>query len=251
MLDVHAPHESVQTWKSFFIHISIITIGLLIALCLEKMVEFFHHRHQAREGLILLLREAYENRDSLHENVKVNEWAERQHRADLDVLQRLRAGALKPRDQLIFIRPYEHLVDSAWKIVHESDAAPYIPYDLMALYGTLYDTQQYVNQEANSASYELQRATSVLNTEQENLSRDEENRLQGDASNQSLSSMTAESYDAMMAKLSSDQNLSRLTPAQIDRLEQGFQLAITDDRRLNRFYVALGGSYDEVIAKSK
>ena len=63
--------------------------------------------------------------------------------------------------------------------------------------------------------------------------------------------MSAESYDAMMAKLSGDQNLSRLTPAQIDRLEQGFQLAITDDRRLNRFYLALGVSYDEVVAKLK
>ena len=127
MLDVHAPHESVHTWRSFFIHIAIITIGLLIALCLEKTVEFFHHRHQAREGLELLLREVNENRNFLQENTKVNECAERQHRADLGVPQRLRAGALKPHDQLIFIRPYNSLEDSAWKIVHESDAAPYIP----------------------------------------------------------------------------------------------------------------------------
>jgi hypothetical protein len=251
ILDVHAPHESVHTWKSFFIHIAIISIGLLIALCLEKTVEFFHHRHQARDGLELLLREVNENRNTLHQNAKVNEWAERQHRADLGVLQRLRAGALQPRDRLIFIRPYSYLVDSAWKIVHESDAAPYIPYDLMALYGTLYDTQEYVNKETTTASYELQRATAALNTEQENMSRDEENRLQGVVTNQNILSMTAESYDAMMSKLSGDQNLSRLTPAQIDRLEQGFQLAVTDDRRLNRFYIALGDFYDEVIAKSK
>ena len=31
MLDVHAPHATVHTWKDFFIHITIITIGLLIA----------------------------------------------------------------------------------------------------------------------------------------------------------------------------------------------------------------------------
>jgi hypothetical protein len=52
--------------------------------------------------------------------------------------------------------------------------------------GTLYETQQYVNQEANSASYELQRATAALNTEQENMSRDEENRLQGAIANQTF-----------------------------------------------------------------
>ena len=199
MLDVHAPDESVHTWKSFFIHIVIITVGLLIALCLEKTVEFFHHRHQASEGIKLLRRESNENRKFLQSDAQVNEWAERQHRADLGVLQRLRAGALKPGDRLIFIRPYSDLVGSAWKIVHESDAAPYIPYELMDLYGTIYDTQEYVNKQAESASYELQRATAALNTEQNYLSRDEENRLQKNFS-EDVSSISAETYDTAMSK---------------------------------------------------
>lgn len=46
MLDVHAPHESIHTWKSFFIHIAIIVIGLFIAVGLEQTVEFFRHRQQ-------------------------------------------------------------------------------------------------------------------------------------------------------------------------------------------------------------
>src|ERR1700722_11574049 len=49
MLDVHAPHESVRTWKDFFIHIATIAVGLLIALGLEQTVEYFHHRHQVSE----------------------------------------------------------------------------------------------------------------------------------------------------------------------------------------------------------
>lgn len=49
MLDVHAPHEAVHTWKDFFIHIAAIVIGLLIAVGLEQTVEFFHHRHQVAE----------------------------------------------------------------------------------------------------------------------------------------------------------------------------------------------------------
>jgi hypothetical protein len=46
MLDVHAPHETVHTWKDFLVHIAAIIIGLLIAVGLEQTVEFFHHRHQ-------------------------------------------------------------------------------------------------------------------------------------------------------------------------------------------------------------
>jgi len=45
MLDVHAPHETIHTWKSFFIHIATIVVGLFIAVSLEQTVEFFHHRH--------------------------------------------------------------------------------------------------------------------------------------------------------------------------------------------------------------
>jgi hypothetical protein len=46
MLDVHPPHNPTHTWKDFFIHIATICVGLLIAICLEQTVEFFHHRQQ-------------------------------------------------------------------------------------------------------------------------------------------------------------------------------------------------------------
>jgi hypothetical protein len=46
MLDVHPPHESAHTWRSFFIHIATIVIGLIIAVGLEQIVEHIHHRHQ-------------------------------------------------------------------------------------------------------------------------------------------------------------------------------------------------------------
>ena len=49
MLDVHAPHQSVHTWKDFFIHIATIVVGLLIAIGLEQTVEHFHHKHQVAE----------------------------------------------------------------------------------------------------------------------------------------------------------------------------------------------------------
>ncbi len=55
MLDVHTPHESVHTWRDFFIHIATICVGLLIAIALEQAVEAIHHRHQ-REVLVQEMR---------------------------------------------------------------------------------------------------------------------------------------------------------------------------------------------------
>ena len=50
MLEPHAPHESIHTWKGFMIHIGAIAVGLLLALTLEQAVAAIHHAHQ-RHGI--------------------------------------------------------------------------------------------------------------------------------------------------------------------------------------------------------
>ncbi len=65
MLDVHAPHATVHTWKDFFVHIAIITIGLLIAIALEQCVESLHHVYQRHQLQHDLFEEAKRNRDIL------------------------------------------------------------------------------------------------------------------------------------------------------------------------------------------
>src|SRR5579859_4676283 len=46
VIDVHAPHGGVHTWKDFWIHLGTIAAGLLIAIGLEQSVEALHHLHQ-------------------------------------------------------------------------------------------------------------------------------------------------------------------------------------------------------------
>jgi hypothetical protein len=78
MLEVHAPHESIHTWKSFFIHIATIVIGLLIAIALEQTVEYFHHREQRHQLLEDLRHEAEERIRMLpannHAHLELENW---------------------------------------------------------------------------------------------------------------------------------------------------------------------------------
>jgi hypothetical protein len=62
MLDVHAPHGGMHTWKDFWIHLGTITLGLLIAISLEQTVEYFHHLHQRHQLEADLRAEGVENR---------------------------------------------------------------------------------------------------------------------------------------------------------------------------------------------
>ena len=253
MLDVHAPHQTVHTWKDFLVHIAAITIGLLIALGLEATVEWVHHEHQAQQALELLKQEVDRNRIALKNDMRSGDIGERDHRAALAVLHRLRLGTLSPEDRLIFVRKFDFLGSTAWKTVHEAGASAYIPYELMARYGRIYEAQQGINDSARSVYADLQRATSVLNAETESQSREEEDRIQNEAESadaqlalRSPDSRSEAAENEINSRLSGNPDLKQLTPSQIDRLEQGFQQAITDDRRLHRLYVNLDTLYATV-----
>ena len=250
LLVVLAPNQTVHTWKDFLIHIAAITIGLLMALGLESTVEWLHHRHQAQQALELLRQELDQNRKVLKADMAEGDRMELNHRKALAVLHRLRAGSLRPDDHLVFIRTYNDFRSSAWKVVHESGAAAYIPSNVMKRYGVIYDAQQGINEAAAAVYVDLQKATSVLNTEQPNPNQADDDRLQrevetADARDDFARLKPGFPMDDIQSKLSGNPDLSRLSPAQIDRLEQGFQQAVTDDRRLHRLYVSLDSLHSE------
>src|SRR5665213_1270900 len=69
MIDVHAPHGGVHTWKDFWIHLGTITLGLLIAIGLEQSAEWVHHRYERRQLEADLRQEGIEN-----QAVAENDW---------------------------------------------------------------------------------------------------------------------------------------------------------------------------------
>jgi hypothetical protein len=69
MIDVHAPHETVHTWRDFFIHIATIVVGLCIAVGLEQTVEYFHHRYQRAEVVEQMRAEAEHNLPILQKDI--------------------------------------------------------------------------------------------------------------------------------------------------------------------------------------
>jgi hypothetical protein len=87
MFDIHPPHHAASTWRDFFIHIATIVIGLLIAVGLEQIVEFFHHRHQARQMQESLREESLENQEIAQTDIETLDGWVRDYRAQMDLLQ--------------------------------------------------------------------------------------------------------------------------------------------------------------------
>jgi len=140
MIEVHPPHEKVHSWTQFFIHIAAITIGLLIAIGLEQMVVYFHHRHQLQEARRELAVELESNRRV----VGINLEATRKLTADLDAdMALLRAPQISPpeiRSKLVYgLGNFYWPKDATWQAVKQNGSLGLMAHDELHYYVYIYE----------------------------------------------------------------------------------------------------------------
>ena len=166
MLDVHAPHEVLHTWKDFFIHIAIIVIGLLIAVGLEQTVEYFHHRQQVAE-----IRRSLAEERRINEAIFTSACSEFRRYApillgSLQTLTYLRThpGASPSQwpGRFSFYMLIIHFQDSAWKTALQSAALEYMPRAEVRNYSDVYARLAEVSDESEAELHAVIRAKSYM-----------------------------------------------------------------------------------------
>ena len=230
MLDVHPPHSPTHTWKDFFIHIATIVVGLLIAVGLEQTVEVIHHHHQRDEARERLVEEIKQNAATARDNAYALHQHERHLTEALQVLARLRTHSLLPTDHVITARAWDPVKVAAWKTARADGAASYLSADEQAFFELAnWDAEQF-NLFSSDATTSLGRGAIVIN--QSRIANPVPPRPnakeiyfghQGDAAAEELS-ISQRSVGAEV--------LSKLTPAQIDRLELTLEASLYDDESL-------------------
>jgi len=164
MLDVHPLHESIHTWKGFFIHIATIVIGLLIAVGLEQTVEHFHQRHQV-EGLRTRLQTERDMNRAIfvYQTMEIQRYAPLLQR-DLEILQYLRQHPGAPPTQwpgqLSWYYGGHEYDDSVWKSARESGLVALMPRREVEDDARLYFLLDELNADTNQAIQLIWRAFS-------------------------------------------------------------------------------------------
>jgi hypothetical protein len=166
MLDVHAPHETIHTWKAFFIHLATIVIGLLIAVGLEQTVEYSHHRNQVAEI-----------RRSLAEERRINQVI---FTSSCNEFRRYAPILLSSLQTLIYLRTHPgaapsqwpgrfsfymlriHFQDSAWKTALQSAALEYMPRAEVRNYSDFYAALSHISEESEAEFHAVIRAKSFM-----------------------------------------------------------------------------------------
>jgi hypothetical protein len=138
MLDVHAPHESIHTWKGFFIHIATIVIGLLIAVGLEQSVEYIHHRHQLQEARRELLIEVDDNLHLIELNIESTRKTSLALDADIAMLRAKQSSNSPVAMKLDYTWHPNDTQDGAWQAAKQSGALSLMPHEELRRYTRVY-----------------------------------------------------------------------------------------------------------------
>ena len=144
-MDVHAPHEPVHTWRDFFTHLTIVTIGLFIALSLEGLVDYVHHRHLLREARENIRQEIEDNHKAAQKDIVSVQKDIDITNVDIDTVRKMRADPKNFKGSLSYSIQFSSLSDAAWNSARDTGALSFMPYKEVQGYADIYENQKMVN----------------------------------------------------------------------------------------------------------
>jgi hypothetical protein len=142
VIEVHPPTEPVHGVRDFFIHLFMITLGLLIALGMEGCVEVWHHRHLVHEAETSLQREIQGNARGLQGVLEDLKKEQELLRQDVAVMTKIIANpkVMNHENMTINFR-IRTFDDVSWKTAQSTGALSYMPYSRAQEYSDIYNAQ--------------------------------------------------------------------------------------------------------------
>ena len=141
-VEIHPPHQPIHSVRDFVLQLATITVGVLIALSLEGLVEWNHYRTLVREARETIAREIADNKKELDGAL-----------ADLDTRQKDLDAAIRLANELVEAKKSEirqvslgfffaELSTASWQSAERTGAVAHMDYSEVQEYSRLYGTQQ-------------------------------------------------------------------------------------------------------------
>jgi hypothetical protein len=149
-MEIHTPEAPVHSFRDFVVHLAMISLGVLIALGAEGLVEYVHNRHLVAEARANLIAEMRENKATLDTNLpklKKNEELLAESLADLQKLQADRK--YKTHDVNLNLNFFS-LTDTSWRTAEATGALSLMRYQEAQDFAGYYDVQSMLNRLMNS-----------------------------------------------------------------------------------------------------
>jgi len=144
-MDLHPPGGPVRSLKDFFIHIGVVTLGILIALGLEQLVESHHRAHLADVAVAGFHKELAFNQDQVRDVLARIPEKQAQVNEAIARLSSVPAAGGAP-DPITYPGISLDLVSTAsWDTAIATQALAELPFDAVARYAQAYGTVRLFN----------------------------------------------------------------------------------------------------------
>jgi hypothetical protein len=145
-MDIHPPHGPIHSKKDFLLHLLTITIGILIALSLEGIVEWRHHRALVHEAEENLRNEILDNKKELDGKLKTIPEREKERQHILDVIRDVLSRKKLHEVQINLTSNHSDLSVASWNTAEHTGALALMGYAQVKKYSEAYGAQQQFNQ---------------------------------------------------------------------------------------------------------
>ncbi len=140
-MDIHPAMKPVESLKEFGMHLLIVTTGILIALSLEGLLEWHHHRELAEEARTNILNEIRDNEKGLDDFLKAAPAISKNQTGVLDVLDDVLAHGKSNKELPPFGSTLAELSNTSWTTAQTVGALGFIPYAEVKKYAGVYQLQ--------------------------------------------------------------------------------------------------------------
>lgn len=140
-MEIHPPTRPVESVKDFLIHLSMITIGILIALGLEQAVEAWHQHAlgvEARENIISEIRD---NKKEIDDERVLIEQNREKLKHTLDTLHQFLAHKKLDHAEMSIQVNAASLNATSWTTAQATGTLGYMGYEAAKKFAPVYDTQ--------------------------------------------------------------------------------------------------------------
>jgi len=141
-MDIHPSQGPIHSFKDFLFHLLTVVIGILIALSLEGLLDWHHHRMLLQEARSNLAYEIRENRQRITKGLASAPDAESRLKATIEAIDSYRRNHDDRASKLDWSFGLFPLNTTAWSTAASTGAVSYMNYSEVQDYTRVYVVQE-------------------------------------------------------------------------------------------------------------
>jgi hypothetical protein len=141
-MEIHAPDKPIHSKREFLFHMLTVVLGILIALTLDGMFTWGHHRMLVREARANIATELRNNKETIQKAVPEIQARQKQLQDLISTIDQVEKRRKRLTGHIGYNFASYEIYSTAWKTASVSGAVTHMEYEQLREYTDAYDLQE-------------------------------------------------------------------------------------------------------------